>query len=109
MTDKAILSMANQTSEILSEAPWHVDCKALLPSYNALLTAAKENHPEDSFLRALTSLDPNQEGDVNAPVLSVLLAQLRMALELCGGGNGQRGAGEFQAPPPGASSEIPGY
>ncbi|MBW3622105.1 MAG: hypothetical protein KY468_01690 [Armatimonadetes bacterium] len=90
MTDEMILRMADETVQILSKAPWHLDCKHLLPTYNAMLVAARDNHPDDSFLGALVPINPNN-GDVNAPILTVLFAQLRMALESLAGANGSRG------------------
>ena len=106
MTDEAISKMAGETGRILSDAPWHVDCRHLVPSYNAMLIAARENHPEDAFLGALLPLDTAANGDVNAPVLTILLAQIRLALEsLIGiGENGARREGEGERPPEAAAS-----
>ena len=109
LSDDTILRMADETGKILSQSPWHVDCKALLPTYNAMLIAARENHPEDAFLEALRPFDPSNHGDINAPVLTILFAQLRMALESLrdqgGGRQGESPANGGMRP----SAETPGY
>jgi hypothetical protein len=60
-----------------------------VPSYNALIQAAKGNHPEDSFLDALPVI-PNSGGEsgISVAELQALLGQLRIALESMRGETG---------------------
>lgn len=63
MTDEAIIRITQESCKVLSGVPWHSECKYLLPSYNALLQAAKANHPEDPFISALPTIASNGEED----------------------------------------------
>jgi uncharacterized protein YjbI with pentapeptide repeats len=85
MKDQAIIRMIEETSRALSDAPWHIDCTYLMPSYNALLEAAKENHPEDPFLRVLASVQVDEDHQFNATQATILFGQLRMALQSLAG------------------------
>jgi hypothetical protein len=82
MKDEAIWRIAKHTAKVLAGMQFFMSCKHLLPSYHALLVAAKANHPEDPFLNALPVLEP--DGDDNAigpPQLNILFTQLYLALE----------------------------
>ena len=103
MTDSTIIRMAEESSKALSEAHPYTQCRHVVPSYNALVQAAQENHPADTFLRTLASIDLRAgEDSITVAELRVLLAQLRIALESL-----QR---EPQSPPPGRPrpEEFPG-
>jgi RNA polymerase sigma factor (sigma-70 family) len=63
----------------------HFDPMAVLTSemLHKDLRAAKANHPEDPFISALPTVEPDREEDsINPPQLNVLFIQLRIALEL---------------------------
>jgi hypothetical protein len=81
MTDKGIIQMAQETCKVLTHVPWHVTCNYLIPSYNALLQAAKANHPDEPFINVLTSIQLNEEDGLNGPQMNILFTQLRIALE----------------------------
>lgn len=83
MKDEAIWRIAKQTAKVLSNMQFFMNCKHLLPSYQALLLAAKANHPDDPFLNALPVLDLQDVDDqtVAPPQLNILFTQLYLALE----------------------------
>jgi hypothetical protein len=81
MNDKGIILMAHETCKVLSNVPWHVTCNYLVPSYNALLQAAKANHPDDPFIGVLSSVQLNEDDGLNGPQMNILFTQLRIALE----------------------------
>lgn len=102
MKDEAIWRIAKQTAKVLSGMQFFMSCKHVLPSYHALLLAAKTNHPDDPFLAALPTLEP-EEGEENAvapPQLNILFTQLYLALESWMG----EAAGE-SVPPRAATAE----
>src|SRR5947209_7066554 len=80
MSDETIVRMIEETSKILSRLEWMVPATHLLPTYSALLRAARENHPDDPFLGALPAFGSGTE-EINAPQLNILFTQLRIALE----------------------------
>ncbi len=79
MKDETIVKIAEKTEKILLRMEFHEPCDQLLPSYNALLTAARENHPEDGFIQALQPISALPKGSTNQ--LHILFSQLRIALE----------------------------
>jgi hypothetical protein len=83
VTDETIIRMAEEASQALSEVDGHIQCNYLMPSYNAMLQAAKANHPNDPFLSALIPLEliSDRKFYVSGAELRVLLGQLRIALE----------------------------
>src|SRR5262249_58292423 len=62
-------------------------CSHVQPSYNALVQAAKANHPDDVFLSSLPTLEYNATGvfgekhGMPPQELQILFSQLRIALE----------------------------
>ena len=80
MNDAAILKMINATTETLSMMESWNECDYLAAPYNALLVAARENHPNDSFLMAMPMILAG-EYKINGPGLNVLYRQLRVAIE----------------------------
>src|SRR5438067_4258861 len=81
MTDETILRMVEETCKVLSRTDSFVSAKHLAPSYDALLQAARENHPDDRFLGVLPSLGFGEKDEITASQMNALLAQLRVALE----------------------------
>src|ERR1700675_3444461 len=81
MNDETILRMVEETCKVLSRLDFFVSGKHFVPSYNALLQAAKENHPDDRFLGVLPILGLGDGDEIHVPQMSVLFAQLRVALE----------------------------
>jgi hypothetical protein len=86
MTDQTIIRILEETQKPLSRMEHFEHCLFLVPSYNALLTSARANHPEEEFLRVLPLLDPeakDKDGDpiINPRQLAILFAQLRIVLE----------------------------
>ncbi len=82
MKDTTIVRIAEETSNALSEIDAEWELKRVIPSYNALLQAAKANHPSDPFLSTLShiQLDKDEDG-ISVGELRILFAQLRIALE----------------------------
>jgi len=78
--DEMLIRMIEEASKSLAQVDGYQNCNQLVPSYNALLQAAKANHPNDPCLGALERLN-KEEDDVSAMVLRVLLGQMRIALE----------------------------
>lgn len=82
MKDATIVRMLEETCSMLKHVDAYVSCTHLVPSYNALLTAAKANHPNDPFLSALSLLPTNSnEKGCGSSEIRVLFAQMRIALE----------------------------
>ncbi|MBV9851512.1 MAG: hypothetical protein JO250_17735 [Armatimonadetes bacterium] len=102
MKDEYLIRMIAETCKTLSEIHWPTECRYLPGSYNALLQAARTNHPDDPFLKALpaakdegsrsktTPIPPGpfpppaakDEGEaVTTAEMNILFAQLRIALE----------------------------
>jgi hypothetical protein len=82
--DEMLVRMIEEASKSLSQVDGYQNCSLLVGSYNALLQAAKANHPNDPFLSALERLD-KEEDDVTVAVMRVLLGQMRIALESLSG------------------------
>ena len=86
MKDEYILRMIAETCKTLSDMHWSTECRHLHGPYNALLQAAKANHPNDPFLSALPQLvrqmnDEGREEAINSSEMNILFTQLRIALE----------------------------
>ena len=77
MTDQTIAKIAEATSSLLRKVLPGENATNVLPSYNAILAAAQENHPDDTFLAALKPIEKSE----NAIDLGILFSQLRIALE----------------------------
>src|SRR5207249_5339948 len=78
MTDAVILRMIEESCAILQQMEYREDCAPLLPTYTALVIAAQANHPQDSFIRTLSSVEDTGS---RPSVMRILLPQLRIALE----------------------------
>jgi hypothetical protein len=88
MNDETIIRMATETVKHLRNAISVNSCPYMVPSYNAMVLAAKANHPDDYFLRGLSPLPVSGANGEDGPgncisvaELSALFAQLAIALE----------------------------
>ena len=79
MEDKTILKIAESTAHMLSKADFPISVSHIIPSYNAILKSAKENHPDDEFLNTLNPI----EEDIGDGFfqLKILFSQLRIVVE----------------------------
>ena len=83
MNDTVIIRLATETIQHLRNAISVGSALHMVPSYNALLTAAKNNHPNDIFLQALMIL-PTKSDDcdgISIAEISALFAQIAIALD----------------------------
>ena len=80
MTDQTISKIAEETTGLLRKFLPGETASNIIASYNALLAAARQNHPEDAFLSALTPIETTE----SALDLAILFSQLRIALEAIG-------------------------
>ena len=102
MKDETVLRLVQDASQKLEHVRFPVTTPNLIPVYNALLAAAKANHPGDSFLALLPALT---EGETGPEEMRVLLGQLRIVLEALHDertASPSSGAG-FPTPPPNSS------
>lgn len=85
MKDEVIIRMLQEASQALKGVSFPVTTPHLAPSYNALLAAAKANHPDDPFLSALSPIEKSEGGrredGVGPEEMRVLFGQLRIVLE----------------------------
>jgi len=79
MEDKLILKLAEETVSILADMEFHEPCDKVGASYNALLAAAKKNHPDDTFLAAMLPVEGGMEGGKHQ--LQILFTQLRIVMD----------------------------
>jgi hypothetical protein len=89
MKEEFMIHMIEETCKMTAKMdPFAEGCEHLLPSYNALLKAAKARYPDDSFISVLPALDSSKR--ISPRELHILLTQLRIALEsLYSEGNGR--------------------
>lgn len=78
MNDAMLLRILEELVKPLGHMDVHCSVDELVSSYNALLGAAKANHPDVALLNAL---EPLERGNINAGPFLALLAQLRIILE----------------------------
>ena len=81
MRDEVIIRMLEDACTTLEGASFPVRTPNLVPAYNALLAAAKANHPGDAFLGTLGAIEPGESGPEE---MRVLFGQLRIVLESLG-------------------------
>jgi hypothetical protein len=79
MKDETIIKIAEDTAKTLAGMQFFEPCGQLMPTYNALIKAAKGNHPDEPFLQALPESNEMVEDGVNQ--LKILFSQLRIALD----------------------------
>ena len=79
MPDTILLKMIEEITQPLSRGEGDSPCAEMIPSYNAILSMAKDNHSEDPFLKNLLPIDKG--GFVNVSQLLALFALLRFVLE----------------------------
>jgi hypothetical protein len=78
MKDEIILRMLQDTCQKLENVFFPVETPRVVPTYNALLTAVKTNHPDEPYLSALTL---SESGAASPEELKILFGQLRILLE----------------------------
>jgi hypothetical protein len=102
MTDEVIIRLAEETCRVLSKMEFPQSCSHLAPSYNALVQAAKANHPEDAFLSSLPTLEYNtgafgEKVGMPPQEMNILFTQLRIALESLQGDDAPRTRRQYAA------------
>ncbi|MGC4045632.1 MAG: hypothetical protein QM758_17715 [Armatimonas sp.] len=80
MKDTILLQLIQATIGHLKHAVSVSPALQLIPSYNAVLSAAKANHPEDTFLKVLLPLEPSGEM-ISIAEMTALFAQIGIVLE----------------------------
>jgi hypothetical protein len=78
MKDETLVRLIQDACQKLERVNFPVTTPNLIPVYNALLTAAKANHPGHAYLSILPVL---AEGETSPEEMRVLLGQLRIVLE----------------------------
>jgi hypothetical protein len=78
MRDEIIIRMLEDACTALEGVSFPTKTPNLVPSYNALLAAARANHPDHPFLSALSRIDNTDAGPEE---MRVLFGQLRIVLE----------------------------
>lgn len=75
--------MATETIQHLRHAIPVSSCPYMVPSYNALVSAASANHPDDAFLKVLTPIPTtgDDRDSISIAEITALFAQLIIALE----------------------------
>lgn len=79
MTDHFLLNLIEEIVKALSESDGNSPCTEMVPSYNAILSTAKSNHPNHPFLSLLSPIEKDRF--INVAVLMALFAQVRIVLE----------------------------
>ncbi len=79
MTDQVLLRLIEEIVKPLSDCGGNSPCTELVPSYNAILSTAKTNHPNDLFLNVLLPIE--KDSFINVATLLALVAQIRIVLE----------------------------
>ena len=80
MNDTILLKLIHETVKHLKEAISVNPAYQMIPSYNAILAAAKENHPDDTFLRVLAPLTTDGEL-ITIAEITALFAQIGIVVE----------------------------
>ena len=80
MNDKILLKLISETVRHLKDAISVNPAYQMIPSYNAILAAAKENYPDDTFLRVLAPLTTDGEL-VTIAEITALFAQIGIVVE----------------------------
>ena len=94
MKDETLVRLVQDASQKLEHVRFPVTTPNLISVYNALLAAAKVNHPSDPYLSLLPTL---ADGETGPEEMRVLLGQLRIVLEAL---QDESSAGSPGAPPP---------
>lgn len=84
MRDEIIVRMLEHACQALEGVSFPATTPHLGPSYNALLAAAKANHPGNPFFEALVPIGGGENGrrsESGPEEMRVLFGQLRIALE----------------------------
>jgi len=94
MKDEILVRLVQDACQKLEHVHFPVATPHLVPIYDALLAAAKANHPGDPYLSLLPAL---ADGETGPEEMRVLLGQLRILLEAL---QDESGAGAPGSPPP---------
>ncbi len=86
MNDELLIRLLEDTCRKLEKIKFPVETPHLAPTYNALLGAAKANHPGHPYLGFLELLPA--EAQPGPEELSILFGQLRIVLEAITTGEG---------------------
>lgn len=97
MKDETLVRLLQDACKNLERVNFPVTTPNLIPVYNALLSAAKANHPGHSYLSILPILN---EGETGPEEMRVLLGQLRIVLEALPDENAARPVAQPAAPAP---------
>ena len=81
MKDATLIRICEETTKWLSQTITVNPASQMVPSYNALLEAAKGNHPDHFFLRALQLLPVSGDELVTIGEMIALFGQIRIVLE----------------------------
>jgi hypothetical protein len=84
MKDELIIKLIQETVRHLGNAISVSSANQMIPSYNAILTAAQTNHPNHPFLSHLKPLgrDRNDEEDhISIAEITALFAQIGISIE----------------------------
>lgn len=89
MRDEILVRLLEDTCKKLEKVRFPVETPHLAPTYNAMLGAAKENHPGHPYLRFLELLPPDAQPGPEE--LNILFGQLRIVLEAITTGEAEHG------------------
>ncbi len=80
MNDTTLLKLIHETVRHLSQAISVSPALQLIPSYNAVLSTARTNHPSEAFFQVLAPLEPGGEM-ISIAEITALFAQIAIVLE----------------------------
>jgi hypothetical protein len=81
MKDETLIRLCGETTKWLSQTITVNPSPQMVPSYNALLEAAKANHPDNFFLRVLQPLATSGDDLITVGEMMALFGQIRIVLE----------------------------
>jgi hypothetical protein len=81
MTDAMIVRLATETVRHLQNAISVHPALSMVPSYNAVLAAARANHPEDPFLAVLAPLPTSGDDVLSIAEVNALFAQIAIVVQ----------------------------
>ena len=81
MKDALLIKLITQTVKHLGDAISVSPANHMIPSYNAILVAAQENHPNHPFLSRLQSPLADAEITISVAEMTALFAQIGIVLE----------------------------
>lgn len=81
MKDETLIRLCEETTKYLSQTVTVNPGMQMIPSYNALLAAARTNHPVHPFLSALEPLPTSGDDMITVAEIMALFAQIRIVLD----------------------------